>query len=426
MVLKRPDGPAEVPVVAARSTTRTVFESLAWLYAPADDPGGCALVEAPADWRLGLPAGATSVVWGRMPARRQRLGQAIRSALARERSLAALRSGRTALGHWNTERIPPIGRRPALQGAMRSMLMSGAVVRLGTGAPRRRVADRIAEHAGHRGRRVRLRVSGDGSVRARIGRPGEPAAILRLAAVGGLKDAARNSDALARLSEMRVAHIPVLAGAGTMLDVGWSMERELPGSPVRRLSPDLLRDLVTWAATLPRPGGAAVAVEERLQRIAEAFPRLAGDLGPALARARTLASAAPGILEHGDLWTGNLLAENERLSGVVDWDNWHPAGVPGSDLLHVITMARRAETRHELGELWLERPWAAPAFRDATAGYWAALGLELNDDLAWLVGVNWWAAHVTAGLRRGRQPTNDPDWVARNVDNVAPRLASIS
>lgn len=406
--------------------TRTVFESLAWLSAPADDPASCALVEAPADWRLRLTTAAPAVVWGRMPARRQKIATAARSALARERALLAMAEGRFGLRHWGTARIPPIGRRAAWQSGVRALLMSGAVVRLGTGAARRRVADHIAAHAGHRGRRFKLHVSGDGSVRARITRPGEPPAILRLASVGGLKDAARNSEALRRLGAAGVGHVPELVGAGTMLDVGWSVELEVPGAPVRALSDELLDEVVSWSATLPRDGGRVLAVDERLASIGAAFPGLAVDLRPAIERARAVAGSVPAVLEHGDLWTGNLLAEDGRLRGVVDWDNWHPAGVPGSDLLHVIAMARRAETRQELGELWLERPWAGRPFRHATAGYWSGLGLALTDELAWLVGANWWAAHVTAGLRRGRQPASDPDWVARNVENVAPRLATIS
>jgi hypothetical protein len=406
--------------------TRTVFESLAWLHAPADDPATCAIVEAPADWRLRVTSAARSVVWGRMPARRQSLSGAAGSAIARERSLLALREGRFGLRHWGTERIPPIGRRSPIQGALRSMLMSGAIVRLGTGQPTARVADRIAEHAGHAGPRAKLRVSGDGSVRARLQRHGASPAMIRLATVGGLKDAGRNSSALRKLGEAGVEHVPALVDAGTMLDVGWSVEAELPGEPVGALSQGLLDALVTWAATLPRHRGSPLVVTERLERIVHAFPALAGDLRPAIERARAAAAAVPAILEHGDLWTGNLLAAEGRLTGVVDWDNWHPAGVPGSDLLHVVAMARRAETRQELGELWLERPWAAGSFRQATAGYWSRVGLELTEEVAWLAGAAWWAAHVDAGLRRGRQPASDPDWVARNVANVAPRLAQVT
>jgi len=405
--------------------TRTVFQSLGWLFAPAQDPAGCALVEADGTWRLRLPTGHASVVWGRMPSRNQPLGGAIRSAVARERGLRASRACAGGLRHWDLHRIPPIGRRPRWQGAIRSALMSGAVVRLGSGPVQPRVADRVAEQAGHDGGDVKLRVSGDGSVLARVAIPAEPPALLRLATLGGLKDAARNSDALRRLGDAAVTRVPSLLGAGTMLGVGWSTEAELPGLPVRTVSRELLDQVVAWASSLPPSGGTAAAPEERLELIMRSFPRWAVDLGPALQRAQERARDVPGVLEHGDLWAGNLLASEGQLTGVVDWDNWHPAGVPGSDLLHLVAMTRRSQTRLELGELWLERPWAAPEFLEATETYWSRIGLQLTDDLAWLVGVNWWAAHVTAGLRRGRRPADDPRWVARNVQNVAPLLAAI-
>lgn len=405
--------------------TRTPFESLAWLHAPAADPEACAIVEADEGWRLRSAPGATAVVWGGMPARRMPLSRAIGFAVARERSISALQAGGPGLRHWATWRVPPIGRRPALQAKVRSALLSGAVVRLGSGPVQPRVADRLGEEAGHRAGELRLRVSGDGSALARLARPGEPAALLRLATVGGLKDAARNSDALERLGAAGVAHVPGLHGAGTTLGVTWSVEDELHGAPVRALDARLLAEVVEWAATLPRSDGPALAraLEERLDLISASFPGATADLRLASARATELARDMPGILEHGDLWTGNLLAGDGHLVGVVDWDNWHPAGVPGSDLLHVLAMRRRATTRQELGELWLGRPWAGEEFRRATAGYWPRLGLALTDELAWLVGLGWWAAHVSAGLRRGRRPADDPAWVARNVENVTPLLA---
>lgn len=404
--------------------TRTVFESLARLVAPADDPEACALVEAADDWRLRIPVDHPSVVWGRMPARQLPFERLVRSAVARESALRTARAARTPLRYWDLLRIPPIGRRPRWQAPLRSALMSGAIVRLGSGPAERRVADAVAEHAGHVGPELDLRVSGDGSVLARLTRHGQPPAVLRLATVGGLKDARRNSDALRRLGESRVANVPRLGGAGTMLGVGWSTEDELPGQPVQALSRDVLAAVVSWSSGLPTSGTPARSVVERLELIMASFPRSAADLEPALGRVRERAGDVPGVLAHGDLWTGNLLAADDHLTGVVDWDNWHPVGVPGADLLHLLAMARRSKTRLELGELWLERPWADREFRAATAAYWSALGLPLTDDLGWLIGVDWWAAHVTAGLRRGRRPANDPRWVARNVENVAPLLAA--
>ena len=404
--------------------TRSVFESLAWLFAPADDPGSCALVEAPADWQARLPADAPAIAWGRMPTRAPALARAVGNAVARERSIRGLQVRPGHLELWDVHRVAPIGWRPRWQRAVRQALLSGAIVRLGRGPAQPRVADRIAAEAGQPGGPVELRISGDGSARTHVAGSESRRVLLRLARVGGLKEAHRNRDALIRLGAAGVANVPRLQRSGTTLDVDWSTEDELAGAPVRALSPELLQQTVEWATGLPRSDGHATAVEERLEVLIRSFPRFAVELGRALERARERARDVPGVLEHGDLWAGNLLVAGGRLTGVVDWDNWHPAGVPGTDVLHLIAMAGRRRPTVELGELWLERPWQTAHFRSATGAYWSALGLAFDDDLAWLVAVSWWTAHVTAALRRGRQPAQDPRWVARNVENVAPVLAA--
>jgi len=408
-----------------RPAARTVFESLAWLHAPADDPDSCALVEAGQDWRVDVFRldGRASAVWGRMPVLRRSGRATIRVALRRERALLAFRrAAPAALRTWGVERIPPIGRRPKWQAAVRSVLMSGAVVRLGRGPVRARVADVISEHAGASVGSVQLRVSGDGSALSRVTIRGAGHAVLRLATVGGLKDAGRNAAALERLAAIRLPSVPRLIGSGELLGVGWSTETALGGAPVRRLSPALIDDLVGWSAALPRADSPLPSVEERLAVLADAFPRWSAPLGAALERATRIGRDVPGVIEHGDLWAGNLLVAGGRLRGVVDWDNWHPAGTPGADLLHLVAMDRRSRIRRELGELWLDRPWASAAFLEATRPYWAKLGIPCTEDVGWLAALGWWAAQVTAALRRGRRPADDPAWVARNVDNVAAAL----
>jgi hypothetical protein len=269
-----------------------------------------------------------------------------------------------------------------------------------------------------------MRPSGDGSAVVRLRLPRDSDVMLRLATSGGLKDARRNAEALSTLGAGRVDRVPRLVRSGADLEVGWSTETTMPGNPVRHLSSPLIDDVVAWSASLPRADSPVDSLDDRLNRVIRAFPRWAIPVGQALERARHLARAVPGVIEHGDLWAGNLLANEGGLQGVVDWDNWHPAGMPGADLLHLFAMARRSRSRLEVGELWLERPWRATAFRDATRTYWAGLGMPFTEELGWLAAVAWWAAQVSAALRRGRQPGSDPMWVERNVDNVARGLAT--
>lgn len=405
--------------------SRSPFESLAWLFAPADDPGDCRIVEADLRWNLDPASfeGAISAIWGRPASRHAQPAQMVRFALAREIALRRV-GGRSTDGlrAWEVHRLPPIGRSGRWRGAIRSATRSGALVRLGRERPGRRVVDEVAALARNRDSRpVAVRASGDGSALARIVVAGEEAQ-LRLGTVGGLKDSRRNVAALELLGLARVAHVPHLRDHGETLDVRWSTESHLPGAPVRRLPSSLLADVVAWSAALPRSGGPATAVEERLGVVAAAFPRWRAEIGQALRQLRPIARSVPGVVEHGDLWVGNLLAMDGRLTGVVDWDTWHPSGMPAADLLHLVAVERHTATGLELGELWLERPWADETFRAATDPYWRAIGVEPTEELLWAVGVDWWAAHVAAGLRRGRRPADDRAWVARNVDNVAPAL----
>jgi hypothetical protein len=51
-----------------------------------------------------------------------------------------------------------------------------------------------------------------------------------------------------------------------------------------------------------------------------------------LLRARLRRHRAPRTAVHGDFWMGNLLTHDGKLTGVVDWERFEPAGSPGRDL----------------------------------------------------------------------------------------------
>jgi aminoglycoside phosphotransferase (APT) family kinase protein len=121
------------------------------------------------------------------------------------------------------------------------------------------------------------------------------------------------------------------------------------------------------------------------------------------------------VLAHGDLWASNLLLRRGRLTGVVDWDAWHPSAVPGIDLLQLVAVARSREQNRTLAELLPERPWGDPLFAGGSAAYWRAFGIDPVEEVLAAVGVAWWAAQTHSRLRRQPADAGNPEWVRRNV-----------
>src|SRR5439155_22587256 len=117
----------------------------------------------------------------------------------------------------------------------------------------------------------------------------------------------------------------------------------------------------------------------------------------------------------GDLWRANLLQRSGHLCGVVDWDSWHPSGMPGADLLHLMGMEEAGRTRSALGKVWLRRPWRSDSFHRLTAGYWSHLAIAPSPGLYEAAGLAWWAAHVATALRRFPGLAGDAMWLGRNV-----------
>jgi aminoglycoside phosphotransferase (APT) family kinase protein len=126
----------------------------------------------------------------------------------------------------------------------------------------------------------------------------------------------------------------------------------------------------------------------------------------------------PSVLRHGDLWLGNLLVERGALSGVVDWDAWHPASLPGTDLLHLVASSRAFATRRSFGELMAERPWEDALFARAADRYWRGLGIDPACEVLEAVGAAWWAATTRANVQRHPGTAHDPRWLARSVDTL--------
>jgi hypothetical protein len=248
------------------------------------------------------------------------------------------------------------------------------------------------------------------------------AALLRVGRAGTPADPAHVADELERLAAAGVPLAPRLLDKGAFAGASWIAEMALPGTRPARASAELVRQVAAACARFPRFAGPPTALVEDVEQAAALLPehrprlrRLAGDLA-------TRINGFPAVLRHGDLWTGNLLVDRGRLTGMIDWDAAHPAGVAGADLVQLLATDARRRAHRSLGAAFVTRPWRSPAFRRATAHYWDAIGEAPQVGLLDLAGIAWWASEVHHTLARLPHRAADEHWVAANVDAVLVNL----
>jgi hypothetical protein len=105
---------------------------------------------------------------------------------------------------------------------------------------------------------------------------------------------------------------------------------------------------------------------------------------------------------------------------VVDWDAWHPSGVPGTDLLHLVAASEAARSQRTFAELLADRSWRRPLLTDpALRRYWADLEIVPGEELLDCVLGSWWASQTAVRLARSPADAADPEWRRRNVAPVA-------
>ncbi|MEV4891625.1 aminoglycoside phosphotransferase family protein [Nonomuraea sp. NPDC055795] len=142
----------------------------------------------------------------------------------------------------------------------------------------------------------------------------------------------------ARMRLVRAHGLP----APEVVDVraGCLVTRLLPGAPLSELTPvepDALAALLARLAAVPHDGATSWRAEWRTlatevrHRVVPLLSPEAGRraLAEVTAAAETAASAPAGFV-HGDLGGANVLIENGRVSGVLDWDEAGP-GDPAVD-----------------------------------------------------------------------------------------------
>lgn len=341
---------------------------------------------------------------------------------AGRREVALLRARTTGLGRRVAVRTAPPVTRAGASARGRRWLAGGAVV--ATRDPSARPLDAVLGAAGFdvpaggpttllsRG----LRVGSGGTVLLLGTAAGRPA-VLRVAAADSAADPRPTARTLRALAAADVTRVPEALGEGVVHGLAWSLESRLPGAAATGLDDALLDDVADFCATLPPwPGSALVpALADTARGL---LPALADDCLAVEEAIGRHAVRLPAVTTHGDLWTGNLLVLDGRLSGVVDWDGARPAAVPGADVLHAVATADRMRHRRSLGAELLARPWAQGPTADALGRAWERSGLRLSDSDRDVVVLAWWAHVVTSALARSPGLARDPRWADENVAAV--------
>lgn len=402
-----------------------MYDELVRLFASPDHEP---VVVHAADWSTGrLPdlLEAPIALWGRGPLPAGAGWWTIlRFSADREQALRRTRGSARAFGREaEVHRIRPGGLAGGeLRAAVRGHLLAGAVVRVTSGGAGDSVLDRAIADAGVQptGGTSTVRAASDGSVVVPCRRSnGE--GVLRVGRAASPADPSPSAEALTAVGGAHPA-IPRLLDSGEVGGARWSLETRLPGRRPARLSAELVRDVTELLAALPRSGREISAPHEDLRAIASVLPTLREPLTRVDRLLAERLRGLPSVARHGDCWRGNLLAADGRLTGIVDWDAWHPADLPGTDLLQLLSTERRHRRGVSLGRVWAERPWEAPGFRHRAAGLF---GTPVLDAEPWsAVGIAWWAREVAGTLARRPRRRDDRTWIDENVRAVLSRITA--
>ena len=272
-----------------------------------------------------------------------------------------------------------------------------------------------------------------GQVRPRIRQGGVVAfaadAVLRVAVGPSAAQVEEHARALREIAAAGpppsvASRIPAQLGSGRAGLGVWSLESALPGTrPELPLSPRLLEDCSEFLASLyglvpgGEPSGTPAADAAVLAVASPGRTAALERLGRWVER--TIEEVPRGF-GHGDFWRDNLLADGDRLVGVVDWASAGPGRLPLLDMLHLTTDATRARVRGHLGPVIASHllPWARAGGDELARDHLRRVGVTASPVLLEALALAYWLDFVARQLRvfgdRGASET----WVRQNVDVV--------
>jgi aminoglycoside phosphotransferase (APT) family kinase protein len=208
----------------------------------------------------------------------------------------------------------------------------------------------------------------------------------------------------------------------------WSLERRLAGGRPGALPPALEEQCVDFLVALHRcsPGSIDAFARERAELVADAAGREAGTLRALAQRLDGALSPLPAGFGHGDFFLGNMLVEDGRLTGVVDWDAAGPARPPLVDLIHLRHLAAHPTRDEDWGPSIVDHllPWAHGGGDEVARGYCRRLGFEGDARTLEALALTYWLDRTAYQLRTHLHRRGQPRWLERNVVAVLQAVSS--
>ena len=178
------------------------------------------------------------------------------------------------------------------------------------------------------------------------------------------------------------------------------------------------REVMVFLASLARADGRITAVADHASMFSAILPAYQASVLQAAGRVSEVISHLPSVIQHGDLFGGNLLVDGEHLTGVIDWATWSRAGTPGVDLLELYANEIRHRKPAQFASILASETWASAEFLHFSAPYWPTVGVEPSRANLRAIAVAWWLTGMTTLLARpDRQALRESAaWLSREVE----------
>ncbi len=284
----------------------------------------------------------------------------------------------------------------------------------------------------------------------RLGPPGRvPRALLKVAATRlAMLSLQRQGDVLTRLrADQRLnqwgALLPDVLAQGEIDGQAYVVERMVPGQDARRIlaNPEARGRVLTAAVTaiseLHQRTAVSVVVggdlleswiDEPIQAIRHGYAALPHAAGVNRAGGRLAAELREALAGrtlyvswvHGDFTPGNILLRRDgaTLTGIVDWEQAIPNGLPLLDLVMLLLSVRMIGQRRELGDVVRDSLLGAKWTEDEQALLDAAQAALPGDPVAMRVLVLLcWLRHVFTILSTSTGAGGSL-WARRNIETV--------